>query len=103
MTVSLSIHLSILALAIMIKDIAIVFEFAGTIGCSFISYFFPAIGYLLALKMYGTDRIRAKWSTTMFKAFSWLFIVIGSAAVCSYFVTIGLKLSGRMTTASVSH
>ena len=42
---ALSVHLIIIFFAIMIKDVAMVFEFAGTCGYSLITYFFPAIGY----------------------------------------------------------
>ena len=90
------IHSSIVALAIIIQDISVIFEFAGTIGCTFIAYFFPAIGYLLALSKYGTDRTYAKWQTTGYRVTAWLFILIGSLAVASYFYTVGLKISGKI-------
>jgi len=48
-------------LAVLIRDISVVFDFAGTICCTFVAFYFPAIGYLLALKKYGTDKNRAKW------------------------------------------
>ena len=38
----------------MIKDVAMVFEFAGTCGYSLITYFFPAIGYQMAKFRFGT-------------------------------------------------
>ena len=60
---SLIIHLTIVALAAVIRDIALIFEFSGTMGSSSISFFFPAIAYLLALRNYGTPEIRAKWHT----------------------------------------
>ena len=96
MAVSLVLHLAILGLAMVIKDIALVFDFAGTIGCSFISYFFPAIGYLLALRAYGTPRIYAKWQTRVYQVVSWIFITIGTTAVISYIVSTSLKIAGMM-------
>ena len=94
MIVSLLLHVTILVLAMLIEDIAVVFDFAGTIGCSFISYFFPAIGYLLALRAYGTPRIYAKWQTRAYQAVAWLFIAIGTTAVISYIVSCSLKIAG---------
>lgn len=88
--------MSILGLAILIKDIAVVFDFAGTIGCSFITYFFPGIGYLLALREFGTPLIRKKWQTKMYQAIAWFFILIGTTAVGSYFYSLMLKISGKM-------
>ena len=83
-------------MAILIKDITVVFDFAGTIGCSFITYFFPAIGYLIALNRFGTQEIRKKWETKAFQGVSWLFIVIGTTAVASYFFSLVLKITGKM-------
>ena len=42
---SLSVHFTIIFLSILIKDVAMVFEFSGTCGYSMLTYFFPAIGY----------------------------------------------------------
>lgn len=54
-TVTTILHVSILVLAILIPDIETVFELVGSFGCINIAYVFPAIGYLLALKKFGTE------------------------------------------------
>lgn len=93
--ITLIVHLLILLLAIMIKDIATVFDFTGSIGCSFISYFFPGIGYLLALRRFGTAKHKAKCSTKVYTAISIFFIVLGSVAVGAYVYMTTLKLLGK--------
>jgi len=47
-------HALILLLAIVIKDIDIVFELVGSLAAVFITFIFPACGYLMALSKYGT-------------------------------------------------
>jgi len=79
----------------LINDISIIFDFAGTVGCTFISFYFPSIGYILALKRYGTDRINAKWNTTVFKTLAYIFIVIGTLALTSYIYTSATKIMGK--------
>ena len=93
--VSLVLHSIILVLAILIKDIGDVFDFAGTIGCSFIMYFFPAIGFLLALSRFGKKHKRT-WRTKAYQVLAWVFIIIGTAAVGSYIFSTTLKIMGKM-------
>ena len=51
---ALSVHLTIILFSILIKDVAMVFEFSGTCGYSLLTYFFPAIGYQMAKFRFGT-------------------------------------------------
>ena len=88
---SLSSHAIILILAILIRDVSVVFEFAGTISCSFATFYFPGIGYLLALKKYGTDRTRTKWRSISYAVLAWTYIVLGSLAIIAYFSVLILK------------
>ena len=93
--ITLVIHVLILLLAILIKDIATVFDFTGSIGCSFISFFFPAIGYLAALSRFGSERHKAKWQTKVYTSISIFFIVLGGVAVGAYLYLTTLKLLGK--------
>lgn len=102
-TVSLVIHLTILVLSLLITDLGAVFDFAGTIGSSFVSFFFPAICFLILIERNGSERMKQRWSTTMYKVIAWVFLLVGTAAVVSYFTVVGLKISGKFDGASKAH
>ena len=53
---TLSFYAVIVLGAIVIKDIAIVFDFAGAIAVSAIAFFFPATFYPMAVKKYKVER-----------------------------------------------
>ena len=42
-----------MGLAIVVKNIDILFDLAGAIACSFSIFLFPAVGYLIAHYRYG--------------------------------------------------
>ena len=42
-----------LTLAIIVKDIDVIFDLSGAICCSFSIFLFPAVGYLIAHHRYG--------------------------------------------------
>ena len=100
---SLAVHLLILVLAICITDLGSVFQFAGTVGSSFISFFFPAVCYLILVKRNGTERMRLRWSTTMYKTIAWVFLFIGTMAVVTYIVGVTLKIMGKVPEEASSH
>ena len=60
--------------AILIKDIAIVFDFAGAIAVSAIAFFFPATFYPIAIKKYNIERT---WKVKRNICISYTFIVLG--------------------------
>ena len=63
---ALILHLLTLGLAMTIKDVTVVFEFAGAVGSSSITFLFPSVAYLLALNKYGTTRQKAKCETIFY-------------------------------------
>ena len=80
----------------MIKDIGVIVEFSGTCGFSLISYFFPAIAYLMALSRFGTARTYKKGWTMFYRVTSYVFIVLGTMSVGSYVATSILKAMGKL-------
>ena len=52
---ALILHISCLALAIVVKKIDVIFDLAGAICCAFSIFFFPAIGFLVANRRYGQN------------------------------------------------
>ena len=93
---SLTIQIKILILAILIKDIGVIVEFVGTCGFSLITYFFPAVAYLMALHRFGTVRTYKKGWTTFYRVTSWVFIALGTMSVGSYIATSILKAMGKL-------
>ena len=59
-TITMIIHLTILSLAIIIPNIDTVFEFVGTVACACVTFIFPALGYLMALHRFGSERRKEK-------------------------------------------
>ena len=51
--VTLSLHLTILVTAFVVKDIATIFDIVGTIAAASVIFIFPAVGYLTALSRFG--------------------------------------------------
>ena len=45
-------HVTCLAIAILVSKIDIIFDLAGAICCAFSIFLFPAVGYLIAYKRY---------------------------------------------------
>ena len=89
-------HAITLSLAIMIDNLDSVFDFLGSVGCSCIMFLFPGVAYILALKRYGNARQRAKWSTTFFHALAWVFIVLCTLVMTSYFYGVSQKAMGKV-------
>lgn len=87
-------HVTILLLAIVIPDIEAVFELVGSFACVCIAYVFPAVGYLLALKRYGTEERRNRLKTKVIVVISWTYLVFGVSTICFYLAFILLKLTG---------
>lgn len=56
---TITLHINIIVLAILIREIDMVFDFVGTIGSSCIGFVFPGIGYLAALHRYGSEKKKA--------------------------------------------
>ena len=71
---TLSFYAIIVLGAIAIKDIAIVFDFAGAISVSAIAFFFPATFYPMAIKKYNIERT---WKVKRNICISYFFIVLG--------------------------
>ena len=61
---ALILHCSMLFIAITATNIEPVFDFLGAFGCNSITFLFPGVGYLVALKKFGNSRIRKSWETT---------------------------------------
>lgn len=68
----------------------------GTVASSGITYIFPAVAYLTALRRYGKERDNKTWQVKAFKIVSYCFILIGLFGMVSYFtIQIG-KLTGKI-------
>ena len=83
-------------MAVFIKDIAVVFEFSGAVGCSSITYLFPSVAYLLALNRYGTSRMRQKWDIRFYQILSWVFLVIYVTVLSAFFYLEIMKALGKL-------
>jgi len=66
---------SLLMLAMTISSIEAIFDFIGAVCCGSCTLLFPGMGYLMALGKYGSERKRAKWSTTCDKAIAIIFLL----------------------------
>ena len=85
-------------MAIFIKDIAVVFEFSGAVGCSSITYLFPGVAYILALNKYGTSRMKQNWDIRFYHFLSWAFLVIYVAVLGAFFYLEVMKALGKLPT-----
>ena len=90
------IHVSTVTLAISIEDIAIVFEVCGSIGSNAIMFFLPGVGYLLALRRYGTASMRQKWATKFWHALAWFFVIFSIFLFALTIVIETLKVLGKV-------
>ena len=72
-------------LAMTLSDIEQIFDFIGSICCGSCTLLFPGMGYLMALGRYGSERKRAKWSTTCDKATAWIFLVLFVVVLALFF------------------
>ena len=93
-TVTSILHVTILALAIIIPNIEAVFEVVGSFACVCIAYVFPGIGYLLALNKFGDEEKRSRTKTKILVATSWFYVIFGIAYIIFMFVFIALKFAG---------
>ena len=93
-TITLIIHICLLALAIIIRDIETVFDFVGTVACACVTFVFPALGYLMALSRFGSEERKARLRTKFFVAIAWTFLALGTISVCGYLTFLTLKLTG---------
>ena len=100
-TITMIIHLTILSLAIIIPNIDTVFEFVGTVACACVTFIFPALGYLMALHRFGSERRKEKLRTKFFVAIAWTFLGLGAISVCGYLTFAVLKLTGSFSATTV--
>ena len=89
-------HVTSLGIAMSVENIDTVFEFTGAIGCSSIMFLFPGLGYILALREFGSSHRRKKWETSFYHVMAWVFLVIYVLAIGTYIYTLVLKLLGQM-------
>ena len=71
-------HISCLAIAMLVQQIEVVFDLVGAITCSFSIFLFPAIAYLVAFTRFnGKIKDSRKADATFYLLASWVFIVLG--------------------------
>ena len=90
------IHVATISLAVTITDIAVVFEVCGSITSNAQMFFFPGVGYLLALNRYGSSSIRQKWETTFFCGLAWFFIIFSIYLFGQVIVVEVFKAMGKL-------
>ena len=89
-------HLLTLGLAMTIDDVTVVFEFAGAVGSSSITFLFPSVAYILALNKYGTTRQKAKCESIFFFSLAWIFLILYTALLGSFIYLESMKLLGHL-------
>ena len=94
--VTVSLHSTILLLSILISDLTVVFDFTGGICATLMMFVFPGVGYLVALRRYGTSRIRKRRDTLAYQVVSVLLIVLGFAILGSYISVQVMKALGKI-------
>ena len=85
-------HVTSLGIAMSVENIDTVFEFTGAIGCSSIMFLFPGLGYILALREFGSSQRRKECQTTFYHIMAWTFLLFYVQAVSTYIYTLVLKL-----------
>lgn len=85
-----------LLIAMLVENINTVFDFCGAIGASSMMFLFPGLGYILALREFGTIQHRKKCETTFYHIMAWMFLIIYVLIVGTYTYTIVLKVKGNM-------
>ena len=95
---ALALHAFCIASALRITDISLIFDLVTTLTVSFSFFFFPAIGYLLALKNYPNTASTKQPSleTRFYHVAAWMFLVLGLLLVCSSVFINVLRLIGKI-------
>ena len=89
-------HVISIILALTLDDITVVFDFAGSICSTCVFMIFPGVAYILALRRFGTARVRAKTETMFYHALSWFLLLFGAYMFISYFTTLVMKATGSI-------
>ena len=79
-----------------VENIDTVFDFAGAIGSSSIMFLFPGLGYILALREFGTSHHRKKCETTFYHTMAWINLIIYVLVLVTYTYSLVLKVKGDM-------
>ena len=95
-TITVIIHVALLILAIVIKDIDSVFDFVGTVACACVTFVFPALGYLMALHRFGSEKRKAMLRTKFFVAIAWTFLGLGIISITGFLTFLTLKMTGSI-------
>ena len=72
---ALLLHVAVLSFAMAIEKIDNVVLFTGTIGGASVTFLFPGLAYIVALRHFGdTPRHRGNWSTIFYHMMAWAFV-----------------------------
>ena len=87
-------HGLIIATALLVRDIATIFDFSGAIGIGATQFVLPGIFYLKTNARYASSRHREKCSTLLYQGMSWFSIAFGIALIGVSIYTNTLKVMG---------
>ena len=77
-------HLTILTLALTIKDLEFVYEMTGLMYGGFFGLLVPGLTYILMLRKYGKPSHLQLWSTVFYQTLAWVFMALFLAAVSAF-------------------
>ena len=92
---ALIIHVTVLILAMVIKDLEVLFEASGSISGGCIMFLFPGLAYILTLRKYGKPSHRQLWSTFFYHTLSWVFIALFFATMSAFVYLQFAKANGK--------
>ena len=87
-------QVSLIIVSISVNSIEFVFEVLGAVASSCITFLFPGLAYLVALRRYGKSSDTKKWQTLFNQITAWFFLFMFIVTIGTFIYLEILKANG---------